>query len=115
MACLSTGCLAVGADGTLLRTQDLRHWSSQSSGTTYPLYSAACWTGPAQPYCCAAGFRGTIVGGQPFQPEPWTAMSSGTYQSLNRVMCGDYSPVSPCAVVGDGGFFSPLSWTGLST
>lgn len=90
VTCLSaTSCLAVGAGGTIIASEDGgRSWLSQRSGTKNDLWAISCASSAS---CVIAGDAGTILttknGGA-----SWTSRHSGVTTTLYTMACasGDY-------------------------
>ncbi|MDA8080866.1 MAG: putative Ig domain-containing protein [Actinomycetota bacterium] len=92
----SSDAWAVGADGTILHTQDTGvAWTSQTSGTTDALNAVAC---PGRTTCWAVGANGTILATT--DGTTWTSQTSKTTVALTGIACAS---TTSCWAVGYGG------------
>ncbi len=92
----STNAWAVGANGTILYTQNSgAAWTPQTSGTTDALNAVAC---PGRTTCWAVGANGTILATT--NGSTWSPQSSGTTVALTGIACAS---TTSCWAVGYGG------------
>ncbi len=103
------GFVAVGANGTIVRSADTLTWNASFSGTSQPLYGVA----PTASGYLAVGAGGTILTST--DAETWTAQASGTTGDLYATVSGP----SYFAAAGAGGTIltstDGATWTRQST
>jgi photosystem II stability/assembly factor-like uncharacterized protein len=88
--------VAVGANGTILRSANGIDWTASASGTTNALAAVACGSPRS---CVAVGSGGTLLTSGD-RGVTWTARNTGTTQDLTDVSCPRQSF---CLVVGTRG------------
>jgi photosystem II stability/assembly factor-like uncharacterized protein len=107
LACpASQTCFGAGDNGTIVGTTDgFQHWAIQASDSSpaspTPTRKPVSVNGIAcasTTHCVAVGTYGTILGTT--DGSTWSALSSGTGQTLRAVSC---TVLGACAAVGDGG------------
>jgi hypothetical protein len=76
------GFVAVGANGTIVRSGDTVNWTASFSGTSQPLYAVA----PISTGYVAVGAGGTILTST--NAETWTVQASGTTADLYAAVGG---------------------------